>query len=56
MVEMNTQGDVFSTASVPKQDSAAHQAVVMPTQEHSLEEQSKDLDRLFWAAITEEEK
>ena len=54
MVEMNTQGDVFSTATVPKQDSAAHQAVVMPTQEHPLEEQCKELDRLFWAKIEEQ--
>lgn len=51
MVEMNTQGDVFSTASVPKQDSAAHQAVVMPKEEHALEAQSKELDRLFWEAV-----
>ena len=51
MVEMNTQGDVFSTASPPKQDSAAHQKIVMPTQTHALEEQSKELDRLFWESV-----
>ena len=55
MVEMNTQGDVFSTAEVPKADSAAHTAIVMPTQEHPLEESSKELDRLFWELVDAEE-
>lgn len=51
MVEMNTQGDVFSTATVPKQDSAAHQAVVMPTHSHVLEESNMELDRIFWEKV-----
>ena len=49
MVEMNTQGDVFSTVEPPKQDSAANQAVVMPTIEHPLKEDAAALDQLFWA-------
>ena len=36
MVEMNTKGDVFSTVDMPKNDSAANQAVAMPTHDHPL--------------------
>ena len=56
MVDIRSGGDVFDTSTVPKQDSAAHQAVVMPSEEHALEPQKKELDRLFWAAIIAEEE
>ena len=44
--------DVFSTTETPKADSATHQAIVLPKHQHPLEEQSKELDRIFWEIVS----
>lgn len=49
MVEMNTQGDVFSTVDAPKNSSAANQEVAMPKHDHPLQAEAVALDSLFWA-------
>lgn len=41
---MNTKGDIFSTADTPKQSSAAHQAIAMPTHDHPLTGASEEID------------
>ena len=51
MVDMNTKGDLFSTADTPKQSSAAHQEIAMPKHEHPLSPASEELDDLFWTKI-----